>query len=253
MSFDQAAKFYDRTRGYDPASTAKAVAFLADNIEKQKNVLDVGVGSGRFAAPLQRLGFTVAGVDVSREMLKVAAENVRILTLADARSLPFASKAFGSTVSVHLFHLVANWENILAEIMRVTQNNLLTVFDDIECRGVDPREEYRRLAGGLRYPGLHESSLIPLAPPYRLKLVATEKRPADELLQHLKDKRFSYQWKVPDPVHRKAIRNLNWMRGETLTCRVYACAWKVRSLETFLEAMKKGFFRPANNERAEAQ
>jgi ubiquinone/menaquinone biosynthesis C-methylase UbiE len=200
-------------------------------------ILDVGSGTGRFAKPLQQLGVTTVGVDSSKEMLRVAAvKRVKNLFVADARALPFKPKAFDSTVSVHLLHLVTYWKLVLAEIARVTKNNLLTVFDEQECLGVDPHKEYRRLAGRkFGYVAPHESDLIPFLTPLKLEHIATDIKTVNVLLHRMQKKSFSYQWNVPRSTHDRVMRGMEKFRGEKLTCKVYVCVWRISDVEEFLK------------------
>jgi len=236
VSFDLVAKIYDRTRGYSYASTWKAARTLAESLGEGL-ILDVGSGTGRFAKPLQQLGLTIVGVDSSKEMIRVsAAKKAKNLFVADARVLPFKPKTFDSTVSVHLLHLVADWKLVLAEIARVTKNNLLTVFDEFECLGIDPHEEYRRLAGQkFGYVAPHESDLIPFLTPLKLEHVATDVKTANVLLQYLRKKAFSYQWAVPDSKHIQVMREMEKFRNKRLTCKIYVCVWKISDVEDFLK------------------
>ena len=56
------------------------------------SMLDVGTGSGLFAEAFQQSGLRVAGVDVSQEMLDLAAQHVpgAILRQGTAEALPFS-------------------------------------------------------------------------------------------------------------------------------------------------------------------
>lgn len=57
-------------------------------------ILDFGCGTGRFAERLAREAFLVVGVDVSVEMIRMAAErqatNVRFVHVVPGDPLPFA-------------------------------------------------------------------------------------------------------------------------------------------------------------------
>ncbi len=71
LSFDQAAQFYDATRGY-PEEIALQIARAIDDAAggtPQTAYLEVGVGTGRIALPLASLGRTYTGVDISEKML----------------------------------------------------------------------------------------------------------------------------------------------------------------------------------------
>ena len=67
ISFDRAVETYDATRSLPPQVMSKVVEKLVAVLERREchDILDAGVGTGRFSVPLQEHGFDVAGVDVS--------------------------------------------------------------------------------------------------------------------------------------------------------------------------------------------
>jgi SAM-dependent methyltransferase len=81
--FGDYSRYYDLLYAdKDYEGEAAYVAKLIRAVRPQaKSILDLGCGTGRHARELARLGFTVAGVDVSAEMIAVArqtaAANVR--------------------------------------------------------------------------------------------------------------------------------------------------------------------------------
>ncbi|MGA2666439.1 MAG: methyltransferase domain-containing protein, partial [Nitrososphaerales archaeon] len=90
--YDSMAEEYDATRD---SATQGELSGLASALEGCRTVLDVGVGTGRFAKPLTDLGFEVTGADVSRRMLSKAREKgLERLLLGDAYRLPFADLSF---------------------------------------------------------------------------------------------------------------------------------------------------------------
>ena len=94
-----------------------------------KAVLDVGVGTGRFAKPISERGCEVTGIDVSRRMLLKAREKgVERVLVGDAYSLPFREKVFDASVIIHVLHVVADWARVMKEIGRVTRGNVVTIL-----------------------------------------------------------------------------------------------------------------------------
>lgn len=124
VAFDRAADFYDQTRGF-PAGADEPIAALiaqAGSLKNDSRVLEIGVGTGRIALPLSAYVGRYYGVDLSRPMMnrlraKQTGEAV-YLTEADATRLPFPDKAFDAAVVVHVFHLIPNWRDALAELGR---------------------------------------------------------------------------------------------------------------------------------------
>ena len=71
ISFDRAAETYDVTRGLPPPIMDASVDALA-RVLAGRRVLEVGVGTGRFALPLRDRGIRVVGLDISRNMIAKA-------------------------------------------------------------------------------------------------------------------------------------------------------------------------------------
>jgi SAM-dependent methyltransferase len=69
---DGLAAVYDRI--YPPAPDADATAQFVHDEAPDGRVLELGIGNGRLALPMAKLGLQVHGVDASKEMLKLLAE-----------------------------------------------------------------------------------------------------------------------------------------------------------------------------------
>jgi SAM-dependent methyltransferase len=124
IPFDRAADYYDATRGFPPGVgdlvADSAVAVLPPRAE----ALEIGIGTGRIAKPLLVRGLRVTGVDLSPKMMQRLRETLPAgvpapgLILADAAQLPLAAGVFDAVISVHVFHLIADWKAALAEARR---------------------------------------------------------------------------------------------------------------------------------------
>lgn len=96
--------FENYARKYDQESFTQGTAGECDFVEQEINfdkslkILDVGCGTGRHAVELARRGYSVTGVDLSKQMLGRAREKalenkVQVNFIqADARALPFENK-----------------------------------------------------------------------------------------------------------------------------------------------------------------
>jgi ubiquinone/menaquinone biosynthesis C-methylase UbiE len=125
VAFDRAADYYDATRGYPPGEEIAVARLLAQvgHLTPNNRVLEIGVGTGRIALPLSVHTGAYFGIDLSRPMMnclraKQQREAVYVAE-ADATRLPFADDTFDSAVAVHVFHLIPNWQDALAELRRV--------------------------------------------------------------------------------------------------------------------------------------
>src|SRR3989337_3535293 len=162
ISFDRVADVYDETRGLPPTPLAKAVGVLAEELQG-KRVLEIGVGTGRYAVPLQKSGIRVVGIDISRKMVEVGlAKGLREVVFADGARLPIASKSFDVAMTIHVLHLIPDWRDHLLEIARVTRENYMTIVERT-YRADSIKREYDRLGREAGYswtaPGLHQRGM----------------------------------------------------------------------------------------------
>jgi len=131
VKFDRAAEYYDDTRAL-PADVAQAITeLLIPELRGRGPVLEVGVGTGRWAIPLSSAGIPITGIDLSRPMLSKLLEKSSSVpvALADACRLPFADDSFGATYASHLLHLIPNWQDAVREMARVTSPRGVALID----------------------------------------------------------------------------------------------------------------------------
>jgi len=218
LSFDRVAAIYDETRSLAPRAMARVLAVLVDELHG-KQVLEIGVGTGRYAVPLQKSGIRVVGVDISRKMVEIGlAKGLRDVIFADAARLPFRSKSFDVATTNHVLHLIANWREVFMEIARVTRETYFTVIE--RSQRVDSiQRDYDMFAreAGYEYhhPGIHERDLPNLVKPDMVIPVGPfhETVPADTILEEFTGRAYSCQWDVPDPIHRDAMTRLRQQWG----------------------------------------
>jgi ubiquinone/menaquinone biosynthesis C-methylase UbiE len=80
--------------------TKKELTYLKKLLSKNKNILDLACGFGRFTIPLAKQGYNIEGIDISPNLLKEAKkrakeENLKItFKLGDMRKLPYKDKSF---------------------------------------------------------------------------------------------------------------------------------------------------------------
>jgi ubiquinone/menaquinone biosynthesis C-methylase UbiE len=115
-------------------------------------VLDIGTGTARI--PILMLqhtakNLTVRGVDLSREMLKVAQKNVEaagltgkiVLQRVDAKTLPFAQEEFDMVVSNSLAHHLGDPGLFFDEVARVVRAHGSVFLRDL-IRPETPKDLY---------------------------------------------------------------------------------------------------------------
>ncbi len=213
LSFDRVAAVYDETRSLAPRAMSRVLAVLVDELHG-KRVLEVGVGTGRYAVPLQKSGIRVVGVDISRKMVEFGlAKGLRDVVFADAARLPFAPGSFDVATTNHVLHLIPDWRDVLKEIARVTRETYFTVIERSD-RVESIKREYDALVKGAghdwSHPGFHEKDLPGLLKPDFVMPVGPfrETLLADSVLEELNGRTYSSQWDVPEEIHRGAMDSL---------------------------------------------
>ncbi len=128
VSFDRVAHLYDETRRLPEHQIQLIVEALSAEVNNDEIVLEVGVGTGLLAIPLQKRGVNLIGMDISPLMMAQGAEKgLRNVLLADALHLPVKDKSVDVTFSVHVLHLIKDWRGALKEIARVTRRAYYTI------------------------------------------------------------------------------------------------------------------------------
>jgi ubiquinone/menaquinone biosynthesis C-methylase UbiE len=133
LVFDRAVEFYDKTRSLSSASMNKLVPLIRRSAGEGP-CLEIGVGTGRIALPLQAGGTDMVGLDLSPAMMRRLVQNAGgelpfPLVSADAASLPFVDDSFAAALAVHVLHLIPAWKRALEELKRVVRPSGALVID----------------------------------------------------------------------------------------------------------------------------
>jgi ubiquinone/menaquinone biosynthesis C-methylase UbiE len=115
--YSNQARAYDTTRGVSRSVLVPLREALAG--APGPELLDVGGGTGNYAAALAAEGWRALVLDRSLEMLARAEAKGLPTTLADATELPFADKSFDAVMLVSMIHHVDDRAAALAEARRV--------------------------------------------------------------------------------------------------------------------------------------
>jgi 2-polyprenyl-3-methyl-5-hydroxy-6-metoxy-1,4-benzoquinol methylase len=150
------ARTFDEKRFSGPigeliaGTQARVLANMIGRIH-QRDILDVGTGTGRAALMLARGGAYVTAVDASEEMLAVARQRaaeqgVKVrFAVGDVHALRFRDRSFDAVVCLRLLMHTPDWQRSVAELCRVAER--LVVLDYPSARSFAAVEATaRRLA-----------------------------------------------------------------------------------------------------------
>lgn len=236
ISFDCASEIYDKTRGPPKAVMKQLVETLINELRGYTTVLDAGVGTGRFAKPLQDGGFEVVGIDIAKKMINKAVEkSVCSLIRGDACFLPFRDNSFDVAICVHLLHLISEWKAALKEICMVTGKAIVSI-DYVRRNPI--REAYDRLLKSCgcesRRLGKGEWELKKLVKPSKSVFVAHFDNNADEYLSHLRQKAYSSQREIPEDVNKRVVDELErQFSGKVFPQELRLLLWDINDLKVY--------------------
>ena len=243
VSFDHIAGVYDSTRWSGiPAEVMKSLLnAMKELFAGCRTILDVGIGTGRFAGYLNNSGFDVVGIDVSLSMMAKAREKgVRNLVQADAHYLPFRDMVFDAAIMVHVLHLVRDWVQVVGEVGQVTGRVVVAEVEGGE--GFSPRSTYLELRKEMDYPldrfNDGEAGLRRAVPPATVKLIGDYWTDIDvhEEIDSFDKRKSSVSWDVPAEVNDRIIQRLHSENPEKTVRRreiVEVVGWDPEQLRNF--------------------
>ena len=230
--FDSISEIYDSTRR---AATEAELKAVSSELSECRTILDVGVGTGRFAKPLSDLGFEIVGIDISRKMMsKARQKGVENLILADAHNIPFKDRSFDASIIIHVLHLIPDWLNVAREMGRVTKNKVAAllrnrqrewnnatnvsgnssatspVFPELWTRYAQLREEMGYPIRRNRRIWQNEEEIRSKLPPMKLVKVSDEVvvMNISDLITRFQQRIYPMLQDIPIDVHNKIIQKL---------------------------------------------
>jgi len=234
ISFDRIAARYDATRGFPPGvETQFATAFRRlSGLSLDARLLEIGVGTGRIAIPLASLGYPYIGLDLSKNTMARLRERLppRVditLMRGDATALPLRDASVDGAIVVHVFHLVAGWEQAAAELRRVIRPGGIIATGFNKTNAPLPSDKMREqwstivgeLGGNSKRPGARITQEEPLlaslfGPPRRAILATWVRRQSlREQLDLLAARTTSDTWQLPDTILHESLRRAeSWAR-----------------------------------------
>jgi ubiquinone/menaquinone biosynthesis C-methylase UbiE len=228
--FDRVAEIYDETRGMPPeveARVAGGMAAILRELGPSPRLMEIGIGTGRIAAPLAARGVRVAGADIAPLMLaKLRAKRRDIgAVLAEASRPPFRDGAFDGALFVHILHLVPDVEATVRAAMRVVRPGGFVIYGADESReGIRDRAEAMMRAVASEVSGValtgwkpyEESEAILLrilgdadvAVTRRTAARWTATTSARKMLTRLERRDFSSAWAIPEAAMPEILRRV---------------------------------------------
>ena len=215
LSFDRIAAEYESTRPLPTAIAERLARRCVSGLRSEVWYLDAGAGTGRIGRSLAARHPRTIGLDVSPEMLARATGMHR--ALGDIRNLPFPTGAFAGVLTVHLLHLVPEWQAALTELWRVVAPGGKLVLGFEERASTVTRELYQSLALArgldLTRSGGVQSDVLKWLP----KLGGTVEivRPTElawssattvlQTLGGLEKRLYSALWEIPEETHQELL------------------------------------------------
>jgi SAM-dependent methyltransferase len=214
--FDREAPVYDATR---PPPSREELRAVLTALEGCPQVLEGGVGTGRFSIPLTEAGHHMTGVDLSREMIRRAREKgLHQLVLGSLEHLPFRDQTFDASLLVHVLQLLPDPLPALMELTRVSRHRVVTVFPDRNGAGGQGigrlRERYREIALELGHPlpprpryWQNGKALVARFPPAGIETVAVPRDPRHRETDLLRLQALRSPT-IPPEVHERIVERL---------------------------------------------
>ena len=232
LCFDPMAAVYDETRTIHRRSFKAVLDLIAEKYPpaEHKNLLEPGIGTGRIGIALAARGYSVTGIDISEEMLKVLAGKLarrkKPISLAfqkaDVAYLPFKDASFDIAVVVHLFHLIRDWQRAVSEVLRALKADApLVMIGTGAGREITAlNDRYRELCADCGQPARPIG--MPGIPALREYLKKsgrhieaiedrwkwTKKVRVEEAFRHIKLRYYGMTRLVPEEIHLKVIGKL---------------------------------------------
>ncbi|MBZ0293844.1 MAG: class I SAM-dependent methyltransferase [Anaerolineae bacterium] len=249
VSFDQAVKYYDHTRGYPPGVPEQIRDAILEYTHADSDTcfLELGVGTGLIALPFMKAAYHYMGADVSIPMMaqiqakmgSQVQQNQLSLVQADVtRSLPFPDNTFDVIMAIRVFHVLDDWQAAVTEAKRVLQpDGCFLIARDASVSSAnefDPAmtvhakwDEILESLGilpGTIQPGLwlSDSTMIAhlreggaLTQAVDLLTYTSSPLSIRMMAERHKQRMYSRDWELPDAIHTAAVKQLNaWLDYE---------------------------------------
>ncbi len=99
---------------------------------RDKRILDLGCGPGIYAKILDEKGARVKGIDISKELIRIAKKECPNgeFIVGSAEKLPYKKEEFDMVLAALVLDHIENWDLILKEVRRVLKKGGLFIFSE---------------------------------------------------------------------------------------------------------------------------
>ena len=127
--YDKATHSFSRTRNF----WWNDLNFIKEYVSEKDEVLDFGCGNGRLLELLNKTNIDYTGVDISRNLLKIATQKYpakKFIFIDTENVLPFKNETFDKVFAIAVFHHFnpKMAKNTLSEIKRVVKKDGIVVI-----------------------------------------------------------------------------------------------------------------------------
>jgi SAM-dependent methyltransferase len=150
--YDGLAEWYDREFATSELGVSGRRAVMRLLGSGRGALIDIGCGGGSHASALAELGWTVTGVDVSEDQLRLARARGINVRHGRAEELPFPDESFDAAVSMWTHTDVDDFAGAAREIARVLRPGSPFVYFGAHPCFVGP---HSRFIAGAGVPELH--------------------------------------------------------------------------------------------------
>ncbi len=96
------------------------IKYLTNSLDKHKKILSIGCGPGNIEYRLQKHGFDITGMDISKKFLKEASKNVKTI-VGSAETTIFNNNEFDAVIYIVSLQFIENYEKAIEETKRIVK------------------------------------------------------------------------------------------------------------------------------------
>jgi SAM-dependent methyltransferase len=123
--YDKMSATYDHWMKTGESTLEDELALVLKTFPSPCRILDVGCGTGRISLPLQQLGYSVVGVDISEGMVAEAKrKGISEAFVADFASFEYQDNAFNAIISLHAGFSYTHDPAVMRAMIEKTRNLL---------------------------------------------------------------------------------------------------------------------------------